>query len=181
MSRYRILPALALAALVGTVAVLQIASRAGRANPGVEFGLGQAQVAESVSPDEEARLEKGSNIALERAADPPDVSADAAIEVAYAQMGKGIDEPKTPPRLTHWLATTPPNVDGAPSLIQLDRRPVWIATFDRVETEGSVPVGSTRSGQYTARVDVFIDASTGSWLWTDKHDLASPDGTPAVP
>lgn len=170
MSKFRSVTVLVLGALVTGIAIYQLRSAAAQ-HAGDNSVSGSVQVVVDPAPAEQARLESRTGLVLERAEDAINVSAAVASDVAYAHLND-VDKPLTPPRLTQWVASTKSNGEDVQYYQKLDGRSVWIATFDRVQTIGSVPPGSDASGEYVAQVDMVIDADIGQWLWTDQHEVA---------
>lgn len=170
MSRFRRVSVLVLATLVTGVAIYQFRSAAAQ-HAGNNSVSGSVQVVVDPAPAEQVRIESRTGLVLQRAEAASNVAADVASDVAYAHLND-VDKPLMPPRLTQWVASTKPNGEDVQFYPKLDGRSVWIATFDRVQTIGSVPPGSDASGEYVAQVDMVIDADTGQWLWTDQHEVA---------
>lgn len=166
MSRFRSVSLLKLAAPVTGIAIYQLRSAAAQ-HAGDNSVSGLVQVVVDPAPAEQARLESRTGLVLERAEDATNVSA----AVAYAHLND-VDKPLTPPRLTQWVASTKSTGEDVQYYQKLDGRSVWIVTFDRVQTIGSVPPGSDASGKYVAQVDMVIHADTGQLLLTDQHEVA---------
>lgn len=179
MRKYGIFLGSTITALVVGIAIYLVSAPSAEPSPATASVQGQAQVLSVVDPSEKARLEEVTQMSLTGASEPPRIAPDVAESIATKNLIAG-ERALVAPKLSPWLITNPGEAvaraaageEPAKEYLDLNMRPVWIVTYDKVETVRSGPAGGTAPEHWTAQVDMVIDSTTGEWLFTTEREVS---------
>lgn len=129
----------------------------------------------------------GADFRLEPASVSPKVDQATVLATAHSRVSALSTQVLSVPTARHWLVTDPGREDPT-AATYMQRRPMWIVTYDRVVSlvRGPASIGQpTRSLPATdeARVHVLLDSQTGAIITVTGDGLrpiTSPEPHPEV-